>query len=134
MFNPTFSACTTVLGNPSRRNPFLHSGLSRLLSIMSTTRSSDTSFPSSITFFSCPPSFDPEAISALSMSPVDKWQTQNFSFSRGACKARNYIITSSCSRGRFLCLIWHSYPTGESRNYLNIQPRRLQEHSFLDKF
>lgn len=40
----TFSAWTTVLGNPSRRNPFAHSGLPRLSSISSTTRASLTSW------------------------------------------------------------------------------------------
>lgn len=41
----TFSACTTVRGNPSRRKPFLHSGLAKLESIKFTTRSSLTSAP-----------------------------------------------------------------------------------------
>uniref|UniRef100_A0A182S1L6 Uncharacterized protein n=1 Tax=Anopheles funestus TaxID=62324 RepID=A0A182S1L6_ANOFN len=67
-----FSACTTVRGKPSSKNPLRHSGLSRLESIMSTTNSSETSLPSSITFFSCAPSLDPAAISARSISPVDK--------------------------------------------------------------
>lgn len=40
--------------------------------------------PSSITCFNFFPSADPDATSALSMSPVDKWHTQNFSFNKGA--------------------------------------------------
>ena len=65
----TFSACTTVLGKPSSRNPFLHSGLSRLLSMSSTTSSSLTSWPASITVLIRLPSSDPDAITARSMSP-----------------------------------------------------------------
>ncbi len=44
----TFWACTMVLGKPSNKKPFLHSGLSSALSISSTTISSLTNFPSSI--------------------------------------------------------------------------------------
>ena len=40
----TFSAWTTVLGNPSRRKPFAQSGLLRLSSMSSTTRASLTSW------------------------------------------------------------------------------------------
>lgn len=100
----TFSAWPTVRGNPSNRNPFLHSGRSRLLSIMSTTRSSDTSFPASITFFSSAPILDPDAISARSMSPVDKWQTQNFSLSNGALKGGNYIRRNNIFVKSFICI------------------------------
>lgn len=42
--NNTFSAWTTVLGNPSRRKPLAHSGLLRLSSMSSTTRASLTSW------------------------------------------------------------------------------------------
>ena len=41
----TFSAWTTVRGNPSRRNPFLHSGLERFESMRFTTNSSLTKRP-----------------------------------------------------------------------------------------
>ena len=41
----TFSACTTVRGKPSKRKPFLHSGLAKLESIRFTTRSSLTRAP-----------------------------------------------------------------------------------------
>lgn len=83
----TFSACVTVRGNPSSKNPFRHSGLSKLLSIMSTTKSSDTNLPASMMRLSSAPIFEPAAISARNISPVDKWHTQNFSFSSGAYKS-----------------------------------------------
>lgn len=82
---PTFSACVTVRGKPSKRNPFLHSGLSKLLSIISTTKSSDTNLPASMIRFSSAPIFEPAAISARNISPVDKWHTQYFFFNIGAC-------------------------------------------------
>lgn len=82
----TFSACTTVRGKPSNKKPFLHSGLSKFLSIMLTTNSSDTNLPSSMTFFKVAPNSEPELISARNISPVDKWQTQYFSFNKGAWK------------------------------------------------
>lgn len=44
-FGYTFSAWTTVRGNPSRRKPFLHSGFERLESIRFTTNSSLTKSP-----------------------------------------------------------------------------------------
>lgn len=82
----TFSACGTLLGNPSSRKPLLHSGLSKFLLIILTTRSSLTNAPSSMIFFNLAPSSEPEATSALSISPVDKWQTQYRSLKRGACR------------------------------------------------
>lgn len=68
----TFSAWTWVLGKPSSRKPLEHSGLFRLVSISSTTNSSDTSCPSSITFLTRLPSSDPDDTTARNMSPVAK--------------------------------------------------------------
>lgn len=110
----TFSAWTTVRGKPSNRNPFLHSLLSKLVSIMSTTSSSDTSLPSSITFFSSLPSLEPDWISARSMSPVDKWHTQYLCLSHAACESEsgdeisrlrvkvNDVLRRQCTHNRWI--------------------------------
>lgn len=46
-----------------------------------------------MTFLSSEPSLEPDAISARSISPVDKWHTQNFSFNKGALKNKeNYVF------------------------------------------
>ena len=65
----TISACLTFLGNPSRRNPFLHSGCFTFSSIISPMSSSSTSLPASITAFTFCPRADPDATTARSMSP-----------------------------------------------------------------
>jgi len=66
----TISACATVRGNPSRRNPLRHSGVSKCSSISSTTSPSLTSFPSSISFLIRLPRSEPDRTTARSMSPT----------------------------------------------------------------
>lgn len=44
-----------------------------------------------MTFLSSEPSLEPDAISARSISPVDKWHTQNFSFNKGALKKQRKL-------------------------------------------
>ena len=69
----TFSACPLVRGNPSKMNPYLHSGFSNFCSMSLQTTSSLTSFPASIVAFNSFPNSEPEATSARSKSPGNGW-------------------------------------------------------------
>ncbi|KAH3662997.1 hypothetical protein OGATHE_004573 [Ogataea polymorpha] len=74
-----------VLGKPSRMKPFLHSWLLASSSlIMLTMISSDTSLPWSMIFLASNPKGVFCATCERSMSPVARWQAQNFSLRFGA--------------------------------------------------
>ena len=72
------SACATVLGNPSKMNPFSQSASCNLASTNPFTISSETNWPWSINFLASNPSGVLFAIAPLKMSPVEIWGISYF--------------------------------------------------------
>src|SRR6266850_1269492 len=73
------SACLSVLGKPSSRNPRLASERASLRATSSPTTSSGTRLPDSTTAFALTPTGVPAAIASLKISPVEMWGMPNLS-------------------------------------------------------